>query len=135
MVVSNFALGLASMSVYMQWGLVGEAIDYNEMVTGKRTEGSIYGTFNLFRRIGKTFSASLGMFLLSCFGYNAAVKHQSYITIFGIKFLSVLLPGILILGSWAAFKYLWNFSDETRAKLNEFKESQKENTLVSNVEN
>ena len=135
MVVSNFALGLASMSVYMQWGLVGEAIDYNEMVTGKRTEGSIYGTFNLFRRIGKTFSASLGMFLLSCFGYNAAVKHQSYITIFGIKFLSVLLPGILILGSWAAFKYLWNFSDETRAKLNEFKESQKENTLVSNVKN
>ena len=27
----------------MQWGLVGEAIDYNELLTGKRTEGSIYG--------------------------------------------------------------------------------------------
>ena len=41
---SGIAMGLASISIYMQWGLVGEAIDYNEMITGKRTEGSIYGT-------------------------------------------------------------------------------------------
>lgn len=32
--------------------MMGEAVDYNEMVTGKRTEGSIYGFFNLTRRIG-----------------------------------------------------------------------------------
>ena len=121
MIISNFALGLASMSVYMQWGLVGEAIDYNEMITGKRTEGSIYGTFNLFRRIGKTFSASLGMFMLSWFGYDGSLKVQSDTTVFGIKLLSVLLPGVLILGSWAAFKFVWNMNDETRARLAEFK--------------
>lgn len=40
MLISSIALGLASVSIYMQWGLVGEAIDYNEMITGKRTEGS-----------------------------------------------------------------------------------------------
>ena len=125
MVISNFALGLASMSVYMQWGLVGEAIDYNEMITGKRTEGSIYGTFNLFRRIGKTFSSSLGMFMLSWFGYNGKLEVQSDITVLGIKLLSVLLPGLLILGSWIAFKYIWNMTDETRAKLAEFKSAQK----------
>ena len=124
MIVSNFALGLASMSVYMQWGLVGEAIDYNEMVTGKRTEGSIYGTFNLFRRIGKTFSSSLGMLMLSWFGYQGALAIQSDVTILGIKILSVLLPGVLILGSWAAFKFLWNVDDETRKRLAEFKSNQ-----------
>ena len=37
----------------MQWGMMGEVIDYNEVVVGKRTEGSIYGTFNLTRRIGQ----------------------------------------------------------------------------------
>ncbi len=125
MIISNFALGLASMSVYMQWGLVGEAIDYNEMITGKRTEGSIYGTFNLFRRIGKTFSASLGMFMLSWFGYNGKLEVQSDLTVFGIKLLSVLLPGLLILGSWIAFKYVWNMTDATRAQLAEFKAAQK----------
>lgn len=38
MLISSIAMGLASVSIYMQWGLVGEAIDYNEMITGKRTE-------------------------------------------------------------------------------------------------
>ena len=132
MIVSNFALGLASMSVYMQWGLVGEAIDYNEMITGKRTEGSIYGTFNLFRRVGKAFSASLGMFMLSWFGYDGGSKVQSGTAIFGIKILSVLLPGVLILGSWVAFKFLWNMSDDTRRQLSEFKAAKKAPVTIGN---
>ena len=57
-VCSNVAMGFAFISIYMQWGLVGEAIDYNEMITGKRTEGSIYGTFNLSRRVGQTIGNS-----------------------------------------------------------------------------
>ena len=50
-VILGIGSGMAMVSIQMQWGLVGEAIDYNEYVTGKRTEGSIYGTFNLSRRI------------------------------------------------------------------------------------
>lgn len=121
MVVSNLGLGLASMSIYMQWGFVGEAIDYNEMITGTRAEGSIYGIFNLFRRIGKTFSQSLGMYMLSWFGYNKDLEVQTDNTIFGIKLLSVLLPGILIIGSFVAFTFVWNLNDETKKKITEFK--------------
>ena len=43
-ILSGLAMGISSVSIYLQWDLVGEAIDYNEMITGKRTEGSIYGT-------------------------------------------------------------------------------------------
>ena len=135
MIVSGLALGIASMSIYMQWGFVGEVIDYNEMITGKRTEGSIYGTFNLFRRIGKTFSSSLGMFMLSWFGYNKDVEIISDTTIFGIKLLSVLLPGILIIGSWIAFRFVWNLNDETKAKITAFKQAQKESCVSEAVEN
>ena len=125
MIISNLGLSLASMSVYMQWGFVGEAIDYNEMKTGKRTEASLYGTFNLFRRIGKTFSASLGMFMVSWFGYNGNLEVQSDLTIFGIKLLAVLLPGIFIMGSWAAFKFVWNMDENTAKQISEFKAAQK----------
>ena len=124
-VVSNFALGLASMSIYMQWGLVGEAIDYNEMITGKRTEGSIYGAFNLARRVGQTIGNSAAVFLLGWIGYNAQLPQQTEGTITGIKVLCVLLPGIFVLGSWAAFKFIWNMDDEARARLAEFKASKK----------
>ena len=127
-VLSNTAMGFAFISIYMQWGLVGEAIDYNEMITGKRTEGSIYGTFNLSRRVGQTIGNSAAMLLLGLVGYNGALAVQSISTINGIKALCVLLPGILVLGSWASFKFLWNMDDEMRAKVDEFKASKKENS-------
>ena len=127
MIVSNLAFSLASVSIYMQWGLVGEAIDYNEMISGKRTEGSIYGTFNLSRRVGKAIAQSVGMFIITCFGYNADLAEQSASAILGIKVINILLPGIIILGSWAAFKFVWNMSDETRARVSAFKESRMKN--------
>lgn len=127
-VLSNTAMGFAFISIYMQWGLVGEAIDYNEMITGKRTEGSIYGTFNLSRRVGQTIGNSAAMLLLGMVGYNGALSVQSASTINGIKALCVLLPGILVLGSWAAFRFLWNMDDEMRAKVDEFKASKKANS-------
>ena len=123
MIASNLAFSLASVSIYMQWGLVGEAIDYNEMISGKRTEGSIYGTFNLSRRVGKAIAQSAGMFIITLFGYNVELKVQSASAIFGIKVITMLLPGIIILGSWAAFKFVWNMSDEMRARVSSFKES------------
>ena len=132
---SGIAMGIASVSIYMQWGLVGEAIDYNEMVTGKRTEGSIYGTFNLSRRVGQTIATSGALFLLAAFGYDeTAGAAQSDLTVFGIKTLCILLPGILILGSWAAFKFVWNMSKEKREALAEFKAKQKEEALQSHEE-
>ena len=124
-VLSNTAMGFAFISIYMQWGLVGEAIDYNEMITGKRTEGSIYGTFNLSRRVGQTIGNSAAMLLLGLVGYNGALAVQSASTINGIKALCVLLPGILVLGSWASFRFLWNMDDEMRARVDEFKAAKK----------
>ncbi len=125
-ILSNSAMGLASVSIYMQWGLVSEAIDYNEMITGKRTEGSIYGTFNLSRRVGQTIGNSSAVLMLGWIGYNGGLTVQPAATVSGIKIIAVLLPGIFVLGSWAAFKFLWRMDSETRHKIDEFKKAQKE---------
>ena len=109
--------GLAMVSIQMQWGLVGEAIDYNEYVTEKRTEGSIYGTFNLSRRIGQTIGLGFSFFALDWIRYNPELELQTDGTIFGFKVLCVLVPAIFILGSWAAFKFVWNITPEIRAKM------------------
>lgn len=121
MLISSIALGLASVSVYMQWGLVGEAIDYNEMITGKRTEGSIYGTFNLTRRIGQTVGNSAAVLALGWIGYQAGAATQTAGTLTGIKALVVLIPTIFILGSWIAFRFVWNITPDVRAKMAAFK--------------
>ena len=125
MIVSSLALSFAMVSIQMQWGLVGEAIDYNELVTGKRTEGSIYGTFNLARRIGQTVGNSAAVLALGWIGYDSVAAAQglaqSASTLTGIKVLCVLVPAIFALGSWAVFKFVWNITPEVRAQLAEMK--------------
>ena len=77
--VSAFASGFGGITVLMQWGMVGEAIDYNEYVTGKRTEGSIYGTFNLMRRIGQALGCLLYTSILHGYQLKGAV-HGNQLT-------------------------------------------------------
>ncbi len=121
MIMSSIASNIGGVSILMQWGMVAESIDYNEMVTGKRTEGSIYGTFNLARRIGQTVGNSAAVLALGWIGYNANAAVQTATTIVGIKALCVLVPGIFMLGSWAAFKYVWNITPEDREKIAAYK--------------
>lgn len=115
------AYGFTSVSNLMQWGLLGETIDYNEYLTGKRTEGSIYGTFNMLRRMGQAIGGSLGVAVLGWIGYDAAAANaglvQSAATIVGIKVLCVLVPAVFALGSWAAFRFVWNITPEIRAEM------------------
>jgi GPH family glycoside/pentoside/hexuronide:cation symporter len=123
-VILGIGSGMAMVSIQMQWGLVGEAIDYNEMVVGKRTEGSIYGTFNLSRRIGQTIGLGFSFFALDWIRYNPQLEVQTGSTIFGFKILCVLVPALFILGSWAAFKFVWNITPEKRAQMAAMKEAQ-----------
>ena len=120
-VILGVGSGFAMVSIQMQWGLVGEAIDYNEYVTGKRTEGSIYGTFNLSRRLGQTVGLGFSFFALDWIGYNPELAAQTAGTIFGFKALCVLTPAVFILGSWAAFKFVWNITADVRSKMNAMK--------------
>lgn len=123
-VLLGVGTGMSMVSVQMQWGLVGEAIDYNEYITGKRTEGSIYGTFNLSRRIGQTIGQGFALYALGWIGYQGTAEVQAAGTIFGLKVICVLVPALFILGSWAAFRYVWNITPEVRAKIAAWKAEQ-----------
>ncbi len=122
LVWSGIGTGLITLSVSLQWGLVGESIDYNEYLTGKRSEGSIYGTFSLTRRIGSTLSASLAVLMIDWFGYiQGAGTAQPASAILGIKLMCILIPAIVGMGSWAAFRFIWDINKEKRAKMAEWK--------------
>jgi len=120
-ILSAVAAAFVSVGVMMQWGLVAETVDYNEYLLGKRTEGSIYGTFNMLRRLGQAIGSSGSVAILGLVGYNVALSNmggvQSPETILGIKVLCVLVPAIVSLGSWAAFRYIWNITPEIKEKM------------------
>ena len=111
------ASGFANLSNKMQRGMLGESIEYNEFLTGKRTEGSINGTFNMLRRLGQGVGAATGVAILGLIGYDAAAAVQSSGTILGIKALSLLFPALCALGSWLVFRFVWNITPELREKM------------------
>ncbi|MBQ2928501.1 MAG: MFS transporter [Oscillospiraceae bacterium] len=117
--------GLITMSVQMQWGLVAESIDYNEYLTGKRNEGSIYGFFSLSRRIGSTISNSLSVIIIAAIGYDAALTNagldQAESTINGIKLMVCGFPTVAAIGSFLCFTFIWCINDDVRAKMAEWK--------------
>lgn len=90
---------------------------------GKRTEGSIYGTFNMLRRLGQAIGSSGSVAILGLVGYDVVLSNmgqpQNAETILGIKVLCILVPAIVSLGSWAAFRFIWNITPELKAKMAE----------------
>ena len=115
--INAIASGISGLSNMMQWGMLSEAIEYNEYLTGKRTEGSINGTFNMLRRLGQGLGASFGVAMLGMIGYNASVSVQSSATIMGIKVLCLLFPAMCAIGSWMVFRFIWNITPELKEKM------------------
>lgn len=123
----SLAYGLSAISGMMQWGLLGEAIDYNEYLTEKRTEGTIYGTFNMLRRVGQAVGASFAAGMLGFIGFDAVRSAeglaQSEGTIFGIKVLCLLAPALFSFGSYLSFRFIWNITPELRTKMDAYLKS------------
>ena len=115
--LNAIASGISGLSNMMQWGMLSEAIEYNEYLTGKRTEGSINGTFNMLRRLGQGLGASFGVATLGMIGYDVTASVQSSDTILGIKALCLLFPAICAIGSWVVFRLVWNITPELKAKM------------------
>lgn len=115
--INALAGGISGLSNMMQWGMLSEAIEYNEYLTGKRTEGSINGTFNMLRRLGQGLGASFGVAMLGMIGYNTAAAVQTSGTILGIKILCLLFPAVCAMGSWFVFRFVWNITPQLRAEM------------------
>jgi Na+/melibiose symporter-like transporter len=129
LILSSLAMGIPTVSIQMQWGLVAEAIDYNEVVLGKKTEGTIYGTFNLARRIGSGIGQGLLIKMLAWFNYDpelsAAGSVQGDFAVLGIQIGNALIPAIFVFGSWLAFKLIWKITPEIKQQIDAKKEAER----------
>lgn len=52
------------------WAMVNDCIDYQEVNTGVREEGSVYAMYSLFRKISQGVALSLPLLCMEAVGYN-----------------------------------------------------------------
>ncbi len=116
MIISSVAVALMGVSILQQWGLVAQSIDYNEKVTGKRNEGTLYGFFSLTRRLGNTIAQSLVVLAIGWIGYNqvAAAEGltQSAQTIQGLLAMNLIGPAIGTFLSFLSFRFIWKVNNK-----------------------
>ncbi len=115
--VGCWIFGLFNVGFPMTLSMVADSVDYMELKTGIRTDGTAYATYGLATKVGNAIGGSIGVLLLAAFGY-AANADQTVEAMNGINIVVNLIPAILfILGAAACL--LWDMSDKDADEIRE----------------
>ncbi len=91
-------LGLAWLNTLV-WAFIADIIDYQDVQTGVREDGTVYAVYSWSRKVGQALAGGLGGWALGWIGYDSLIAKsggtQSQGTVDGIYLLSTLVPGVL----------------------------------------
>lgn len=95
-IAQGAAMGLFSM---VSWALISDCIDYEEIRSGVRNDGTTYSAYSFMRKIAQAVGAGLGGFLLSAIGYVSSTSGEAVIQTDAVKSgifsCMTLLPAVL----------------------------------------
>ena len=115
-IANSFAFGLA---IYT-WGMVADAIDYQEWKTGIRNEGSVYATYSMLRKIAQGFGQSFIPAAIAILIPTLDVKDAFTWTsenALAIRDMAVLFPLIGYIIIFICFKFIFNLDRKTVAEM------------------
>lgn len=112
---NSFAFG---MTIYT-WGMVSDAIDYQELKTGVRNEGSVYATYSMVRKIaqgfGQSFIPAAIAILIPTLDVKDAFTWNAENSL-AIRDMAALFPLIGYTLAFICFQFIFNLD---RKKVNE----------------
>ncbi len=88
------------------WAMVADSIDYQEMKSGKREEGTVYAVYSLGRKLAQGFGASIIAFLLAYCGYVSTLgAQQTAETAANVRVLAGAIQFVSAIGMYAALQF------------------------------
>ncbi len=81
----------------LPWAIIPDAVEYDELASGKRHEGIFYSLVTLFRKVSVSLTIPLTLVVLGWTGYVANAESQPASAMLGIVLLVGVLPGVLFL--------------------------------------
>jgi len=94
-----FFLGTIGVGIFnlIIWAFITDIIDYQEVVTGKREDGTVYAIYSFARKLGQALAGGLGGFALTAIGYISDAPMQTVEVSERIYTVATLIPGICYL--------------------------------------
>lgn len=118
-IVLSFVAGLGSGLINtIIWALVGDAIDYQEYITGERNEGTVYSSYSLARKLAQAISGGIGGFALSILGYKSGAVEQSASVGLGIKNIALGGAAIGYVATALILVFIYNLSKKKVEEMN-----------------
>jgi GPH family glycoside/pentoside/hexuronide:cation symporter len=81
----------------LPWAIIPDAVEYDELTSGKRHEGIYYSLVTLFRKITISIAVPLTLVVLGWTGYVANAEVQPASAMVGIIVLVGVVPSLLFL--------------------------------------
>ncbi|MBE7034753.1 MAG: MFS transporter [Ruminococcaceae bacterium] len=96
LIFGNLGSGLFNLMI---WAFITDVIDYQEVKTGVREDGTIYAVYSFSRKIGQALAGGLGGYALSLIGYVSSTENivQTDAVTQKIYSVSTLVPAICYL--------------------------------------
>jgi len=113
--INSLGMGIYST---VSWGMMGDAIDYNEWKTGKREEGTVYALHSFFRKLAQGCGPALALVVMVALGYVGANEgNQTAEVALRMRYL---VPGLYLFSAVLQFvglKLVYNLDKKTLAQM------------------
>ena len=92
-------LGMTGMGFFnmITWAFITDVIDYQEVKTGSREDGTVYAVYSFARKVGQALAGGIGGFALTAIGYVSDAPSQTPQVADRIYTVATLIPGICYL--------------------------------------
>lgn len=89
------------------WAFITDIIDYQEVVTGKREDGTVYAVYSFARKVGQALAGGLGGFVLTAIGYVSEAPAQTEAVAERIYTVATLVPGACYLAVFLIIQFTY----------------------------
>jgi GPH family glycoside/pentoside/hexuronide:cation symporter len=99
--------------------MMGDAIDYNEWVTGNREEGTVYSLHSFFRKLAQGMGPSLALVIMGFLGYQGVNGGNQLFTVaLNMRYLVASLYFVSAAMQFVGLGLIYNLDKKLLEKMN-----------------
>ena len=123
--LGTLGTGLFNMII---WAFITDIIDYQEIASGRREDGTVYAVYSFARKVGQAIAGGLGGFVLTAIGYISEAASQTEAVAERIYTVATLVPGVCYLAVFLIIRFAYPLGrkevEQNTAILRERRESE-----------
>lgn len=104
MFIGTLGMGFFNMVI---WAYITDVIDYQEVRSGKREDGTVYAVYSFSRKLGQALAGGIGGFALTAIGYVSDATVQTEAVANSVYTVATLVPAVCYMGVFLIMFFIY----------------------------